>query len=67
VQIIQSVPSPLGNLDALDCSQSTLSVNVHIWRGAKLLRSGRYSQTEDDITGLDYDCARFAPPAKSKE
>lgn len=58
VQLIESVRPPSGRRNAaLDCAGSTRSVNVHVWLGAKALRStpGKYSQTADDITGVDYD------------
>ena len=57
VQIIESVRPPSGNLDALDCDASTREVNVHIWLGSRALRAtpGKYTQTPDDITGIDYD------------
>jgi hypothetical protein len=36
-------------------SASTLNINVHIFLGAHALRTnGRYNQTLNDITGLDY-------------
>ncbi|MGE5304787.1 MAG: hypothetical protein ACM3TN_15865 [Alphaproteobacteria bacterium] len=58
MQIIQSVRTPSGRAsNGLDCVASTTSVNVHIWLGAHTLRAtpGRYTQTPDDITGVDYD------------
>jgi hypothetical protein len=58
VQIIQSVRPPSGRASAgLDCDGSTTRVNVHIWLGAHALRAspGLYTQTGDDITGVDYD------------
>ncbi|HEV8723738.1 MAG TPA: hypothetical protein VGW77_24235 [Candidatus Binatia bacterium] len=56
-QIIESVRPPSGNLDALDCDASTREVNVHVWLGSRALRStpGKYTQTPDDIAGIDYD------------
>ena len=58
VQIIKSVRPPSGDREAaLDCKESTISTNVHIWLGAHALRSTprRYTQTENDVTGVDYD------------
>jgi hypothetical protein len=58
VQIIQSVRTPSGRAaDGLDCAGSTTEVNVHIWLGAHALRAtpGLYTQTSDNITGVDYD------------
>jgi hypothetical protein len=56
VQVIHSVRPPSGNLGALDCDESTRSVNIHVWLGSRALRAtpGRYNQTENDITGVDY-------------
>ena len=35
---------------------STLHIDLHMWLGAQALRTnGRYTQTADDITGVDYD------------
>lgn len=58
VQIIQSVRVPSGGRDeALDCAASTIAANVRVWLGAHALRAtpGKYTQTEDDIRGVDYD------------
>jgi hypothetical protein len=58
VQIIHSVRTPSGRASsALDCAGSTTPANVHIWLGAHTLRAtpGLYTQTSDDITGIDYD------------
>jgi hypothetical protein len=34
---------------------STQHVNLHIWLGAQSLRTnGRYTQTSNDVTGIDY-------------
>lgn len=58
VQVIESVRPPSGRRRAaLDCAGSTRSANVHVWLGARALRStpGKYMQTEDDIAGVDYD------------
>jgi hypothetical protein len=58
VQIIQSVRVPAGERDtALDCVDSSIAANVRVWLGAHALRStpGKYTQTEDDITGIDWD------------
>jgi hypothetical protein len=40
----------------LDCQDSTTAVNVHIWLGAHALRAtpGLYTQSADNITGVDY-------------
>jgi pimeloyl-ACP methyl ester carboxylesterase len=57
-QIIQSVRPPSGRAsNALDCVGSTTSANVHIWLGAHALRAtpGLYTQSPNDITGVDYD------------
>lgn len=57
-QIIQSVRTPSGRAsNGLDCVGSTTSVNVHIWLGAHALRAtpGLYTQSPNDITGVDYD------------
>ena len=58
VQIIQSVRVPGGaRNDALDCAASTITANVRVWLGAHALRAtpGKYTQTKDDMTGVDYD------------
>jgi hypothetical protein len=58
VKIIQSVRNPMGRAaNGLDCDGSTTVQNVHIWLGAHALRAtpGLYTQTADDITGIDYD------------
>jgi len=58
VQIIQSVRNPMGRAaNGLDCNGSTTMQNVHIWLGAHALRAtpGLYTQSADDITGIDYD------------
>jgi hypothetical protein len=58
VQIIESVRPPSGRRDAaLDCAGSTTFANVHIWLGAHALRATPrlYTQTRDDMTGVDYD------------
>jgi hypothetical protein len=58
VQIIESVRPPSGRRDAaLNCEESTIFANVHIWLGAHALRATPrlYTQTEDDMTGVDYD------------
>lgn len=58
VQIISSVRPPSGRAAAgLDCDGSTTPANVHVWLGAHALRAtpGLYTQTADDITGVDYD------------
>src|SRR6266446_4621570 len=38
-------------------SESTTTQSVHIWLGAHALRAtpGLYTQSADDITGIDYD------------
>jgi pimeloyl-ACP methyl ester carboxylesterase len=57
VQIIESVRPPSGRRTAaLDCEGSTRAVSAHVWLGAKALRAnpGQYTQTGDDITGVDY-------------
>jgi hypothetical protein len=44
-----------------NCQDSTATVNVHIWLGAKTFRTkpaganGTYLQTENDILGIDWD------------
>jgi len=58
VEIIQSVRNPMGRAaNGLDCNGSTTVQNVHIWLGAHALRAipGLYTQSADDITGIDYD------------
>ena len=58
VQIIESVRVPAGERDtALDCIDSSIAANVRVWLGAHALRStpGKYTQTKDDITGIDWD------------
>jgi hypothetical protein len=57
VQIIESVRVPSGGASSgLDCQDSTTAVNVHIWLGAHALRAtpGLYTQSADNITGVDY-------------
>ncbi|HEY7167725.1 MAG TPA: hypothetical protein VIB79_24420 [Candidatus Binatia bacterium] len=54
-QIVCSVRVPSGQRSEGLTSASTLNINVHIFLGAHALRSnGRYTQTINDITGLDY-------------
>jgi len=68
VKKIESVRPPSGNLDALDCASSTRSVNVHIWLGSRALRGtpGKYTQTPDDITGVDYDSSATSSVTNAK-
>jgi hypothetical protein len=69
VQIIQSVRVPSGGRDeALDCAASTITANVRVWLGAHALRAtpGKYTQTEDDITGVDYDSSATSSVANVK-
>jgi len=56
-KVIESVRPPSGNARAADCATSTRKVNVHVWLGAKSLRSfpGVYNQTVNDLTGVDYE------------
>ena len=44
-------------MTALDCADSSIAANVRVWLGAHALRStpGKYTQTKDDMTGIDYD------------
>jgi hypothetical protein len=40
----------------LDCNTSIRSINVHHWLGARTVRTnGRFTPTENDITGIDWD------------
>ena len=54
-QVVCSVRVPSGQRSDGISNASTLNINVHIFLGAHALRSnGRYTQTPNDITGLDY-------------
>jgi hypothetical protein len=63
VQIVKSVRVPNGDGPDLspNCEESTETVNVHVWLGAKTFRTkpaganGTYLQTENDILGIDWD------------
>ncbi len=63
VQIVETarVPNGDGPDTTPDCQDSTATVNVHIWLGAKTFRTkpaganGTYLQTENDILGIDWD------------
>jgi hypothetical protein len=54
-QVVCSVRPPSGGAaDGLSAA-STLAVNVRIWLGAHGMRTaGAYTQTKDDISGVDY-------------
>ena len=55
IQKICSARIPSGQLSTALIDASSIHVNVHIWLGAQSIRTnGRYTQTLDDITGLDY-------------
>jgi len=62
-QIVETVRVPNGDGPDLtpDCQDSTVTVNAHIWLGAKTFRTkpaganGTYLQTENDILGIDWD------------
>ena len=69
VQIIQSVRNPMGRAaNGLDCIRSTTTQNVHIWLGAHALRAtpGLYTQSADDITGIDYDSSNATSVSNAK-
>jgi hypothetical protein len=69
IHIIQSVRTPSGGASTgLDCEDSTTAVNVHIWLGAHALRAtpGLYTQTADDITGIDYDSSATSTASNVK-
>jgi hypothetical protein len=52
---ICSVRTPSGQRDDGLSSASTFTGNVHIWLATQSLRTnGRYTQTPDDFTGIDY-------------
>jgi hypothetical protein len=63
VQVVETVRVPNGDGPDLspNCQDSTLTVNVHIWMGAKSFRTkpaganGTYLQTHNDILGIDWD------------
>jgi len=53
---ICSVRIPSASAADDDSFDSVEKVNVRVWLGAHALRTnGRYDQTKDDITGIDYD------------
>ena len=53
---ICSVRVPSASAEDDDSFASVLKVSVRVWLGAHALRTnGRYDQTKDDITGIDYD------------
>ena len=53
-QKVCSVRTPSGGRDDGLSDASTLHIDLHIWLGAQALRTnGRYTQTADDITGVD--------------
>jgi hypothetical protein len=56
-QVVCSVRPPSGDLAGLTAT-STLNVNVHVWLGAHAIRTlpqpAAYTQTNNDIGGLDY-------------
>ncbi len=55
MQLGCSVRPPSGAATSGLSASSTLNVNVHIWLGAHALRTkGPYSQTNNDLTGIDY-------------
>jgi hypothetical protein len=55
-QVICSVRVPSGQGTEGLSNASTLNLNVHTFLGAHALRTnGRYTQTINDITGVDYD------------
>ena len=53
---ICSVRIPSASAEGDDSFDSVEKVSVRVWLGAHALRTnGRYDQTKDDITGIDYD------------
>ena len=69
VQIIESVRNPMGRAaNGLNCDGSTTVQNVHIWLGAHTLRAtpGLYTQTSDDITGIDYESSNTTSVANAR-
>jgi hypothetical protein len=56
VQLVCSVRPPAGNRAQGITNASNLSLNVHTYLGINTIRSnGRYSQTLNDITGIDWE------------
>ena len=57
-QVVCSVRIPSGGAAAGLSTSSTLNSNAHIWLGRMAMRtSGTYSQTINDLTGMDYSSA----------
>ena len=56
VQLVCSVRVPSGNRAQGITNASNLSLNVHTYLGVNTIRAnGRYSQTLNDITGIDWE------------
>ena len=65
---ICSVRIPSSNFaNANTFNGSDINASVHIWLGAHALRTnGLYSQTENDITGIDYDSSATSTVTNAK-
>jgi hypothetical protein len=61
VQKVCSVRPPSGDRANGLTAASTLSFNVHVFLGARIIRTnGRYTQTADDITGIDWESSSMS-------
>jgi hypothetical protein len=64
---ICSVRIPSASAEDDDSFASVLKVTVRVWLGAHALRTnGRYDQTKDDITGIDYDSSATSTASNVK-
>ena len=64
---ICSVRIPSASAEGDDSFGSVLKVSVRVWLGAHALRTnGRYDQTKDDITGIDYDSSATSTASNVK-
>ena len=64
---ICSVRIPSASAEDDDSFGSVLKVSVRVWLGAHALRTnGRYDQTKDDITGIDYDSSATSTASNVK-
>lgn len=64
---ICAVRIPSASAEGDDSFASVLKVSVRVWLGAHALRTnGRYDQTKDDITGIDYDSSATSTASNVK-